>query len=171
MGWTFVGSNSGYQFSISPTKLGSSCRRDAASHQKQPPSPFVAAAPFVATVYSSKIQQKGRFRYVGRRRLQRHNHVWELHCWSQEAFRYENKKSPDNGAWIMHEFVVDPSLLRQHQKPDDIVLCRMKKNLIVEKKKRKKKLQQALNSEPWMSSKHSKLVEPQLIPILVQQYQ
>ncbi|KAK1559646.1 hypothetical protein Q3G72_016824 [Acer saccharum] len=58
---------------------------------------------------------------------------------------------------------------RRHQKPDDIVLCRMKKNPVAEKKKRK--LQQVLNSEPWMSSKHSKLVEPQPVPISVQQYQ
>ncbi|KAK1558958.1 hypothetical protein Q3G72_008731 [Acer saccharum] len=87
----------------------------------------------------------------------------------KKRFRYENKKSPDNGAWIMHEFAVDPSLLRQHQKPDDIVLCRMKKNPVAEKKKRK--LQQVLNSEPWMSSKHSKLVEPQPVPISVQQHQ
>ncbi|TXG62811.1 hypothetical protein EZV62_009805 [Acer yangbiense] len=87
----------------------------------------------------------------------------------KKRFRYENKKSPDNGAWIMHEFAVDPSLLRQHQKPENIVLCRMKKNPVAEKKKRK--LQQVLNSEPWMSSKHSKLVEPQPVPISVQQYQ
>ncbi|TXG62827.1 hypothetical protein EZV62_009821 [Acer yangbiense] len=87
----------------------------------------------------------------------------------KKRFRYENKKSPDNGAWIMHEFAVDPSLLKQYQKPDDIVLCRMKKNPVAEKKKRK--LQQVLNSEPWMSSKHSKLVEPQPVPISVQQYQ
>ncbi|TXG62810.1 hypothetical protein EZV62_009804 [Acer yangbiense] len=90
----------------------------------------------------------------------------------KKRFRYENKKSPDNGAWIMHEFAVDPTLLRQHQKPDDIVLCRMKKNPVAEKKKKKKrKLQQVLNSEPCMSSKRSKLVEPQPVPILVQQYQ
>ncbi|KAK0582076.1 hypothetical protein LWI29_021253 [Acer saccharum] len=87
----------------------------------------------------------------------------------KKRFRYENKKSPDNGAWIMHEFAVDPTLLRQHQKPDDIVLCRMKKNPVAEKKKRK--LQQVLNSEPWMSSKNPKLVEPQPVPISVQQYQ
>ncbi|TXG62809.1 hypothetical protein EZV62_009803 [Acer yangbiense] len=79
----------------------------------------------------------------------------------KKRFRYENKKSPENGTWIMHEFVVDPSLLRQHQKQDDIVLCRMKKNPVVEKKKKKRKLQQILNSEPCMSSKRSKLVEPQ----------
>ncbi|KAK0581685.1 hypothetical protein LWI29_016820 [Acer saccharum] len=107
----------------------------------------------------------------------------------KKRFRYENKKSPDNGAWIMHEFAVDPTLLRQHQKPDDIVLCRMKKNPVAEKKKnpvaekkKKRKLQQVLNSEPCMlqkilnsepcmSSKRSKLVEPQPVPISVQQYQ
>ncbi|KAK1558443.1 hypothetical protein Q3G72_002365 [Acer saccharum] len=44
-----------------------------------------------------------------------------------------------------------------------------RKNPVAEKKKRK--LQQVLNSEPWMSSKHSKLVEPQPVPISVQQYQ
>ncbi|TXG62837.1 hypothetical protein EZV62_009831 [Acer yangbiense] len=88
----------------------------------------------------------------------------------KKRFRYENKKSPDNGAWIMHEFAVDPTLLRQHQKPDDIVLCRMKKNPVAEKKK-KRKLQQVLNSESCMSSKRSKLVEPQPVPISVQQYQ
>ncbi|KAI9182782.1 hypothetical protein LWI28_028828 [Acer negundo] len=87
----------------------------------------------------------------------------------KKRFRYENKKSPDNGAWIMHEFAVDPTLLRHHRKPDDIVLCRMKKNPVAEKKKRK--LQQVLNSEPWMPSKSSKLVEPQPVPISVQQYQ
>ncbi|KAK2650389.1 hypothetical protein Ddye_017878 [Dipteronia dyeriana] len=90
----------------------------------------------------------------------------------KKRFRYENKKSPDNGAWIMHEFAVDPSLLRQHQKPDDIVLCRIKKNPVAETKKNKRMLQQVLNPEPWMSSKRSKqLVEPQPVPISVQQYQ
>ncbi|KAK0582774.1 hypothetical protein LWI29_029401 [Acer saccharum] len=98
----------------------------------------------------------------------------------KKRFRYENKKSPDNGAWIMHEFAVDPTLLRQHQKPDDIVLCRMKKNPVAEKKKKRKlqqvlnsgpcMLQKILNSEPCMSSKRSKLVEPP-VPISVQQYQ
>ncbi|KAK4848970.1 hypothetical protein QYF36_019280 [Acer negundo] len=94
-----------------------------------------------------------------------HNYVVGV----KKRFRYENKKSPDNGAWIMHEFAVDPTLLRHHRKPDDIVLCRMKKNPVAEKKKRK--LQQVLNSEPWMPSKSSKLVEPQPVPISVQQYQ
>ncbi|KAK4848526.1 hypothetical protein QYF36_014156 [Acer negundo] len=99
----------------------------------------------------------------------------------KKRFRYENKKSPDNGAWIMHEFAVDPSLLRQHQKLEDIVLCRMKKNPVAEKKKKRKlqqvlnsepcMLQQVLNSEPCTSSKRSKLVEPQPVPISVQQYQ
>ncbi|KAI9181506.1 hypothetical protein LWI28_015629 [Acer negundo] len=111
----------------------------------------------------------------------------------KKRFRYENKKSPDNGAWIMHEFAVDPSLLRQHQKPEDIVLCRIKKNPVAEKKKKKRELQQVLNSEPCMlqqvlnsepcmlqqvlnsepcmSSKRSKLVEPQPVPISVQQHQ
>ncbi|TXG58486.1 hypothetical protein EZV62_016315 [Acer yangbiense] len=86
----------------------------------------------------------------------------------KKRFRYENKKSLDNGAWIMHEFGIDPSLLRHHQKPEDIVLCRMKKNPVAEKKKRKLQQRWCNNisdDEPCMSSKHSKLVEPPAVPI------
>ncbi|KAK0583728.1 hypothetical protein LWI29_002227 [Acer saccharum] len=86
----------------------------------------------------------------------------------KKRFRYENKKSPDNGAWIMHKFGIDPSLLRQHQKPEDIVLCRMKKNPVAEKKKRKLQQRWCNNisdDEPCMSSKHSKLVESSVVPI------
>ncbi|TXG57400.1 hypothetical protein EZV62_018713 [Acer yangbiense] len=79
----------------------------------------------------------------------------------KKRFRYENHGSPHGGDWIMHEFAIDSSLLRQHQNPDDdIVLCRMKKNLLSKKNKFK---QYCINSEP---SKRSK-IEP--VPIVVQQ--
>ncbi|KAK2635176.1 hypothetical protein Ddye_029968 [Dipteronia dyeriana] len=79
----------------------------------------------------------------------------------KKRFRYENHGSPHDGDWIMHEFAIDSSLLRQHQNPDDnIVLCRMKKNLLSKKNNFK---QYCINSEP---SKRSK-IEP--VPIAVQQ--
>ncbi|KAK3211401.1 hypothetical protein Dsin_016107 [Dipteronia sinensis] len=68
----------------------------------------------------------------------------------KKRFLYENHGSPHDGHWIMHEFAIDSSLLRQHQKPDDIVLCRMKRNLL----SKKNKFKQYCNSEP---SKHSKI--------------
>ncbi|KAK2634114.1 hypothetical protein Ddye_028906 [Dipteronia dyeriana] len=88
----------------------------------------------------------------------------------KKRFRYENQESPDDdGAWIMHEFAINPSLLRQQS---DIVLCRMKKNPIAEKKKRKLKQQNNISDEPCMSSKRFKLVEPPFpAPISVQQQQ
>ncbi|KAK0591703.1 hypothetical protein LWI29_006614 [Acer saccharum] len=88
----------------------------------------------------------------------------------KKRFHYENQESPDDdGAWIMHEFTINPSLLR-HQ--NDIVLCQMKKNPVAEKKKRKLKQLNNISDEPCMSSKRFKLVEPPLpVPISVQQQQ
>ncbi|KAK2658093.1 hypothetical protein Ddye_011145 [Dipteronia dyeriana] len=89
----------------------------------------------------------------------------------KKRFRYEDKKSPDNGAWIMHEFGIEPSLLRQYKKPDNVVLCRMKKNPVAERKKRKLQQRWCNNisdDEPCMSSKRSKLVEAPAVSNMVQ---
>nr|UBT01697.1 NAC transcription factor 93 [Litchi chinensis] len=57
----------------------------------------------------------------------------------KKRFRYENPHSPHDGAWIMHEFAIHSVLSRQQQKPDHIVLCRLKNNMRGSDKKRKSK--------------------------------
>nr|UBT01696.1 NAC transcription factor 92 [Litchi chinensis] len=57
----------------------------------------------------------------------------------QKRFRCENRHSPHDGAWIMHEFAIHSVLLGQQQKPYDIVLCRLKNNMRGSDKKRKSK--------------------------------
>ncbi|KAK2638474.1 hypothetical protein Ddye_026269 [Dipteronia dyeriana] len=63
----------------------------------------------------------------------------------KKRFRYENQDSPHNGAWIMHELAIDSKALGLHDQ--DIVVCRLKKNLFVGHKKRV----QPGNSEPSTS--------------------
>ncbi|KAI9165149.1 hypothetical protein LWI28_008663 [Acer negundo] len=77
----------------------------------------------------------------------------------KKRFHYENHVSPYDGDWVMHEFAIDSSSLRQHKKPDDIVLCQMKRNLLSKKNKFK---QYCINSEP---SKHFNIAVQQDIQV------
>ncbi|KAK3228614.1 hypothetical protein Dsin_000495 [Dipteronia sinensis] len=64
----------------------------------------------------------------------------------KKRFRYENQDSPHNGAWIMHEFAIDSKAFGIHDQ--DIVVCRLRKNLF---KKRKSRQVQPGNLEPSTS--------------------
>ncbi|KAL5739109.1 hypothetical protein ACOSP7_028028 [Xanthoceras sorbifolium] len=91
----------------------------------------------------------------------------------KKRFRYENQDSPYDGDWIMHEFAIDSTFLRQHQKQGDIVLCRMKKNLFGQKKRcaeKKRKLKQLnpCNSDQCLPFKRSRVAP---VPISVQRIQ
>ncbi|KAL5807826.1 hypothetical protein ACOSQ3_028517 [Xanthoceras sorbifolium] len=73
----------------------------------------------------------------------------------------------------MHEFAIDSTFLRQHQKQGDIVLCRMKKNLFGQKKRcaeKKRKLKQLnpCNSDQCLPFKRSRVAP---VPISVQRIQ
>ncbi|KAH7570852.1 hypothetical protein JRO89_XS05G0207800 [Xanthoceras sorbifolium] len=100
----------------------------------------------------------------------------------KKRFRYEDQDSQHDGDWIMHEFAIDSTFLRQHQKPDNIVLCRMKKNLFGQKKRcaeKKRKLKQLnpCNSDRCLPSKRSREIftmpgteqSAAVIPVDVQQ--
>ncbi|TXG49227.1 hypothetical protein EZV62_025102 [Acer yangbiense] len=74
----------------------------------------------------------------------------------KKRFRYENQDSSHNGAWIMHEFALDSKALGIHDQ--DIVVCRLKKNLFRQKKRRSRRVKLG-NFEPSTShvSDHSSL--------------
>ncbi|XP_062017652.1 NAC domain-containing protein JA2-like [Rosa rugosa] len=46
----------------------------------------------------------------------------------RKRFRYDNKGSAQNGRWLMHEFELDASLLRNKRKAKEYVLCILRKN-------------------------------------------
>ncbi|KAK3218194.1 hypothetical protein Dsin_012165 [Dipteronia sinensis] len=57
----------------------------------------------------------------------------------KKRFRYENKASQEHdGAWIMHEYSLDSSLLEPRQ-PNDYVLCRIRRNVKAGKKIKNKR--------------------------------
>ncbi|KAL5827782.1 hypothetical protein ACOSQ3_019633 [Xanthoceras sorbifolium] len=92
----------------------------------------------------------------------------------KKRFRYENQDSQHDGDWIMHEFAIDSTFLRQHQKPDNIVLCRMKKNLFGQKKscaEKKRKLKQLnpCNSDRCLPSKRSRVAPVPISVLRIQQ--
>ncbi|XP_062014494.1 NAC domain-containing protein 101-like [Rosa rugosa] len=45
----------------------------------------------------------------------------------RKRFHYENEGSVQNGRWLMHEFELDASLLRNKRKGKDYVLCILRK--------------------------------------------
>lgn len=51
----------------------------------------------------------------------------KLKIGSMKRFRYENKGFKDHGAWIMHEYTLNPTLLPPNQ-ATNYVLCRLRKN-------------------------------------------
>ncbi|CAN6694042.1 unnamed protein product [Malus baccata var. baccata] len=55
----------------------------------------------------------------------------------RKRFTYRNKGSPQNDHWIMHEFHLDPSLLRnKHHQEKNIVLCILRRKDDISKKRK-----------------------------------
>ncbi|KAK9937675.1 hypothetical protein M0R45_014450 [Rubus argutus] len=65
---------------------------------------------------------------------------------TRKRFHYENKGSVQNGRWIMHEYELDASLLRNKHQAKKYVLCIFRKN-----DKSEKKQEQENQEEDMMS--------------------
>ncbi|XP_050368906.1 NAC domain-containing protein 83-like [Argentina anserina] len=81
----------------------------------------------------------------------------------RKRFHYEDKGTVQNGRWLMHEFELDSSLLRNKRKAKDYVLCILRKNTRpVKKNSEQDQEEDEMNHEVGDDQQDGGLPEPEI---------